>query len=329
MNRFMLAALVGVSMAAVSRAHAQSFNIEFGVHGSSPAPDYAAAGLPGVWNTFGVLSSSPQPILTITGANTGVTIKNIGGTALVSADDPATAGGDQLLMDDMLIGLSNPLDACLFIDGIQSGDYEVIIYAKTPMSTDLNSVRVDFATPGAQWVGGAWTGSHEEGVTYARFTLTVTDGNLDFHSGMPNGNFQSGINGVQVRRIIEGDLNGDGIINVNDRSAFCAALGNSLGEPGYDMYADLNDDGVIDHLDQAQFNELLTQCVGDLVDSDTFLPPADGFIDGADLAILLGAWGNRPSCADFVTSKSFAPPPDGKVDGADLAVLLGAWGPCN
>jgi hypothetical protein len=66
-----------------------------------------------------------------------------------------------------------------------------------------------------------------------------------------------------------------------------------------------------------------------VVASVTFQPPADGVTDGADLAYLLGAWGNQPSCADFVTSRSFAPPPDGKEDGADLAVLLGAWGVCN
>lgn len=73
--------------------------------------------------------------------------------------------------------------------------------------------------------------------------------------------------------------------------------------------------------------------------SATFLPPPDGIVDGADLAVLLGAWTTSPPanpspcgvncCSDFVTSATFAPPPDGIVDGADLAVLLGAWGdPC-
>lgn len=71
-------------------------------------------------------------------------------------------------------------------------------------------------------------------------------------------------------------------------------------------------------------------CVGDLVTSDTFQPPPDGLVDGADLAVLLGAWGrNAGSPADLVDSDTFMPPPDGVVDGADLAVLLGAWGPCT
>ncbi len=42
-------------------------------------------------------------------------------------------------------------------------------------------------------------------------------------------------------------------------------------------------------------------------------------IDGADLAVLLGAWGTiGPGDANG----------DGIVDAADLAILLGAWGPC-
>lgn len=70
-------------------------------------------------------------------------------------------------------------------------------------------------------------------------------------------------------------------------------------------------------------------CLGDLVNSNTFAPPPDGVVDGADLAILLGEWGANPgSPADLVNSNTFAPPPDGVVDGADLAILLGAWGDC-
>ena len=49
----------------------------------------------------------------------------------------------------------------------------------------------------------------------------------------------------------------------------------------------------------------------------------DGGVDGADLATVLGAWGecsmNDTCLADFTL--------DGRVDGADLAVVLGGWGP--
>ena len=70
-------------------------------------------------------------------------------------------------------------------------------------------------------------------------------------------------------------------------------------------------------------------CEGDFVSSDTFQPPPDGEVDGADLAFLLGEWGANPgSLADIVTSTTFQTPPDGVVDAADLAILLGNWGVC-
>lgn len=53
------------------------------------------------------------------------------------------------------------------------------------------------------------------------------------------------------------------------------------------------------------------QCPADLDES--------GFVDGADLGILLGTWG-QTGAADFDGS--------GSVDGGDLGVLLGEWGPC-
>jgi hypothetical protein len=48
---------------------------------------------------------------------------------------------------------------------------------------------------------------------------------------------------------------------------------------------------------------------------------ADGMVDGADLGMLLGAWGPCKACPADLTN-------DDTVDGADLGTLLGAWGPC-
>jgi len=45
----------------------------------------------------------------------------------------------------------------------------------------------------------------------------------------------------------------------------------------------------------------------------------DGVVDGADLAVLLGAWGPCKGCPEDLTG-------DGVVNGADLAVLLAKWG---
>ncbi|MFO0875011.1 MAG: M12 family metallo-peptidase [Phycisphaerales bacterium] len=45
----------------------------------------------------------------------------------------------------------------------------------------------------------------------------------------------------------------------------------------------------------------------------------DGLVDGADLGLLLGAWGTNNALADLNG--------DGTVDGADLGLLLGDWNP--
>ena len=46
----------------------------------------------------------------------------------------------------------------------------------------------------------------------------------------------------------------------------------------------------------------------------------DGVVNGADLGILLGDWGQKGVPGDITG--------DGPVNGADLGILLGAWGPC-
>ncbi|MBL9118733.1 MAG: lamin tail domain-containing protein [Phycisphaerae bacterium] len=93
--------------------------------------------------------------------------------------------------------------------------------------------------------------------------------------------------------------------------------------PGYPDNVDCNENGVADGCDihveltsqDINQNEVPDECecIADLNNS--------GAVDGADLAILLGAWGPGPGCpADLNAS--------GAVDGADLAILLGAWGVC-
>ena len=58
-------------------------------------------------------------------------------------------------------------------------------------------------------------------------------------------------------------------------------------------------------------------CLGDLND--------DGVVNGADLGLMLGAWGacsgGTPGCLGDLNV-------DGVVNGADLGLLLGAWGAC-
>jgi hypothetical protein len=48
-------------------------------------------------------------------------------------------------------------------------------------------------------------------------------------------------------------------------------------------------------------------------------------VNGADLALLLGAWGTAAGSNAVDADLD----DDGLVAGADLAVLLGAWGACR
>ncbi|MFO0872884.1 MAG: hypothetical protein U0575_02780 [Phycisphaerales bacterium] len=90
-------------------------------------------------------------------------------------------------------------------------------------------------------------------------------------------------------------------------SGFIPALapgqGLDLGSPNLLPGLDVNGNGVPDSCEPA--------CPFDL--------NADGVVDGADLGILLGAWGGA-QVGDLDGN--------GVVDGADLGLLLGAWGPC-
>jgi hypothetical protein len=50
---------------------------------------------------------------------------------------------------------------------------------------------------------------------------------------------------------------------------------------------------------------------------------ADGAVDGADLGVLLGAWG--PCAGSCIADLNG----DGEVGGNDLGLLLAGWGPCQ
>jgi len=182
------------------QAWAQSFNIDFGVLGDTPDASYGAAGQAGFWNDFGVLTTTRVPLRGLDGELTPVVIYGIGGTQILDFDHPLSDGGDDALVDDMLIGFNDPVDVCVWIQNLQNGYYEVTNYAITPNDAGLLSrVRVDFANEGPRLVGGAWTGEHADGVSYTRHYIHVTDGEIAFHSGEWAAQVQSGLNGVQIR----------------------------------------------------------------------------------------------------------------------------------
>jgi hypothetical protein len=178
-----------------------SYNIDFG-EGAIPSSTYGAALQPGVWNSVGILPSGQRQALSnLDGVLDGARIYMVGGTDLLAVDDPLTSGDHEALLDDMLIGFNDPLDVCIWVEGLFPGEYEVLTYALTPTDPELESrVRVDDGTPGPVFVGGAWPGFHIEGVSYARHTVAVgSTGTIGLHSGEISTQVQSGINGLQIR----------------------------------------------------------------------------------------------------------------------------------
>lgn len=204
----LLLALVSAGALLGTAAFAQSFNVDFGDAASAPSAAYPAAGLPGVWNAIPVLPGWQRaPLVQLDGSASGAEIYIFGGVEMLTVNDPATTGDHQALLDDMLIGWNDPVDVCIWFDGLAAGSYEVLTYALTPSNPLLRSrVRVDTSTEGPEQIGGAWGGSHVEGLSYAKHPVTVTaNGEIAMHSGLWDANVQSGMNGIQIRRIIASD----------------------------------------------------------------------------------------------------------------------------
>ena len=97
--------------------------------------------------------------------------------------------------------------------------------------------------------------------------------------------------------------------------------------------ADCNTDGIVDYgqILQGQLPDTNTNGIPDGCECSTSptLPACcagdlnqDRFVDGADLGILLNAWGACPSTCPADLNR------DGFVDGSDLGTLLGRWGGC-
>ncbi len=201
----LLAASLGAGPAA-----GQSLNIDISPPGGGPPHAYAAAGEAGVWNSIPAAHNSvTENLVGLDGVPTTADLRQIGGLDLVTVDDPATAGGDGLLMDDYLVTFDLGLETCIFLTEMAPGEYEVLIYAWMPAQPGvLSHTSVDQETGEPHYsVGGTWPGGHAELVTYSRHVLTVAaDGELNLHSGIvPDANPLEGaaLNGLQVRNLAE------------------------------------------------------------------------------------------------------------------------------
>ena len=208
-------------------AWSQSFNVDFGEVGNGPPATYDAAGRAGTWNSVrGDHGATVTALLDLDGNATGVRFVQIGGLDTRTVVDPATQGDDSLLMDDYLVTFSAGLESCVFFDGLAPGEYEVLIYARMPNLVDVLSYTSVDQEPGFPHysVGGAWTGEHEELITFSRHRAIVdARGSLDLHSGIVPGAsaaLGAALNGIQLLKLSvfsdgfeSGDFSGwDGVV---------------------------------------------------------------------------------------------------------------------
>lgn len=243
---------IGAIAATTTFASAQSFNVEFGSQDTSPPATYAGVGLAGVWNTFSAMPNFQRlSLVALDGSPISADIMNIGFDFIESFSIPGTSAGDQALLDDCFTSNNDPVDGCLFIRFLEPGEYQVIMYGLAPDDNMLlNRLRIDQNTEDPEFVGGQWSGVHENGITYMTQTATVgSDGNLDLHSGLFGGNIRSVCNGIQVIQIQPclADLTGDGELNFFDVSVFLSAFTSS------DPAADFTDDGLFNFFDVSAF----------------------------------------------------------------------------
>ncbi len=270
-RRSAVAAFTGVIILAYGAgARGQSFNIAFGPPNVVPSPDYGAAGLPGTWNAMVAANGTTTfNLIDINGTVTDVRLTQVGGSATLSVNDPGTGSDDAALMDHFLVTYTPTLETCLFVNALDDGLYEAIIYAMMPAAANVVSYTSSDQEPGFphEVVGGEWPGFHIEGVTYSRHYCVVGPpypGRLWMHSGIvPGQNPASGaaLNGVQIRKlppIVPADMNCDGNLDGHDVDAFVDALmqpeAYHAGQPTCNILnGDMDGDWAISEDDIAEF----------------------------------------------------------------------------
>lgn len=206
-------ALLGWAALGGAGAQAQSLNFDFdpGTGGSAPPATYGAAGIAGIWNALPAAhGTTTGGLVDIDGSPTGVTARQIGGLALAELPDPAITGDDSLLMDDYVVTFSASLETCIFLDGLEPGAYEVLVYARMPDPAVGSYTSVD-QEPGQphRTVGGSWSGGHQALVSYSRHIAIVdASGELNLHSGVVPGAdpaLGAALNGLQIQLALFAD----------------------------------------------------------------------------------------------------------------------------
>lgn len=246
--RGFFASLVGLTALTIRGAHAQSFNVDIGLPTSTPSALYAgAAGQTGPWTSVGFAPTTPVPLVSTTGASTGVTLVCNGGggvTSTAAIPFPAQANADLVaLMADLYAPFGIGIGVWTF-DGLAPGDYAITTYA---YASDLGSqawslIDVPGSPDPATWCSTTWwtTANLQLGTTHVVHRVVVHPGAPVVIRAQPD---QDGsVNGFQVTQVSLGDpfCAGDGIDATITTSCPCA----NFGEFGRGCASSVNPDGA-------------------------------------------------------------------------------------
>jgi hypothetical protein len=207
---------------------AQSFNVDLGpniLFAPAPSPQYGgAAQQPGTWNAFQPTFTA-RPILDITGAATGVTLRSDSVSSFTVFPTVMPAGDDQRLMEDFQITPNLNTLVTWTIAGLAVGTYDLFVYASDPTNASLQTtIGVPSTGLPTQDIGVGWPGAHALGQTYAYFRVAVPAGQLDFTGTVVGGQFASGVvNGFQLVEVPPQTLG----------TTYCTSNPNSTGVVGH------------------------------------------------------------------------------------------------
>jgi len=191
------------ALATGAPALGQSFNIDIGGNQTFLVPTNAygaAAAQPGIWNDVNTFAVG-QALIDLGGVITAVTFTDAGtGVQNYESDNAATTGDDEALLDDFTdLGCTNGTTTSYTISGLADDDYDIYTYA---WASDGDGFRTDITVTSSpdplQSVGGTWTGSHVQGVTYALHRVTVSGGSdVDIQAVTSAG--CGSVNGFQIK----------------------------------------------------------------------------------------------------------------------------------
>lgn len=167
-----------ITLLSISAAQAQTVNIDFGPTDHTPPSSYAAAGVPGVWNTISVVSSTPTGgVVDVQGAATALRLSAsnwMGSVGWLPSAIPMPEP-DRFLVGDYIAASTGRLT--LTIGGIAAGHYRLITYAVPEQNAPDEMYPISVAPMGdpslRTQISGIWEGSLREGSTHCIHEIDI------------------------------------------------------------------------------------------------------------------------------------------------------------